>query len=98
MFSCSRLKRGVFISDGTRELWKASEEQNHMVRARSSGSPGRRFGVNGGAEAGDRGYACIHSFIHSRNVKGSQSVFQSPLIYATGNGRAPSICPACTRG
>ena len=29
--------------------------------------------MNGGAEAGDRGYACIHSFIHSRNVKGSQS-------------------------
>lgn len=63
----------MFISDGTRELWKASEQQNHMVSARSSGSPGRRFGVNGGAEAGDRGYACIHSFIHSRNVKGSQS-------------------------
>ena len=29
--------------------------------------------MNGGAEAGGRGYACIHSFIHSRNVKGSQS-------------------------
>lgn len=30
-------------------------------------------GVNGGVEAGDMGYVCIHSFIHSRNVKGSQS-------------------------
>ena len=29
--------------------------------------------MNGGAEAGGRGYACIHSFIHSRNVKGNQS-------------------------